>query len=395
MINNDIYNDNGPRCRYGYFNLISAPNPSKVKTGLRLRAAHEVSLLTAISSRVIDMEDPDVATESSGRPSAIEKSPLDSDNENPSPPITEGKGTEGQAHETVAPEIPLGNMPATGSASEVSLEEEVAAIGPSLSKKCRRRVNDVADANAPSKPHPEQGMTQKVATIEVQDTHSVESKGLGKSTSSPCMVGSPEVIGEERIRAAFEEFKKYEDDRVEKCCVEIDARLDALSINFDEELYPHMLTAIAGHRWVIGHGLRLAVMKCVESIELKQAFANVVSAGIAKGMSESLAHGIEHGKPGRGLEVMEAYDPEANNKYLQALQELKDLKDPWAIKEDMLLEEAIAANVSRAKKKKMCRVVCRTHEVGPTHHARSDGVPVSVPIISLQGLAILLADAAT
>nr|GFD58270.1 hypothetical protein [Tanacetum cinerariifolium] len=45
-------------------------------------------------------------------------------------------------------------------------------------------------------------------------------------------------------------------------------------------------------------------------------------------MSEGLTHGIEHGKAGRGLEVVEAYDPEANNKYLQALQELKDLKYP-------------------------------------------------------------------
>nr|GFD25051.1 hypothetical protein [Tanacetum cinerariifolium] len=43
------------------FNLFSAPNPSKVKTGLRPRAAHEVPLLTATASRVIDMEDPDVA----------------------------------------------------------------------------------------------------------------------------------------------------------------------------------------------------------------------------------------------------------------------------------------------------------------------------------------------
>ncbi|GKG45432.1 hypothetical protein Tco_0495510, partial [Tanacetum coccineum] len=39
------------------------------------------------------------------------------------------------------------------------------------------------------------------------------------------------VMGEERIQAAFEEFKKYEDDRVEKRCAEIDARLDALSID--------------------------------------------------------------------------------------------------------------------------------------------------------------------
>nr|GFD61223.1 transposase (putative), gypsy type [Tanacetum cinerariifolium] len=52
------------------------------------------------------------------------------------------------------------------------------------------------------------------------------------------------------------------------------------------------------------------------------------STGIAKGMSEVLAHGIEYGKVGRGLEVVEAYDLEANNKYLQELQELKDLKYP-------------------------------------------------------------------
>ncbi|GKC01486.1 hypothetical protein Tco_0987622 [Tanacetum coccineum] len=61
----------------------------------------------------------------------------------------------------------------------------------------------------------------------------------------------------------------------------------------------------------------------------------------------------------------------------------------------MLLEDAITANVSRAEKKKKCRIVCRTHGVGSAHHARSDGVPVSVPIVVPQGLAILLADAAT
>nr|GEU90097.1 hypothetical protein [Tanacetum cinerariifolium] len=53
------------------FNLISAPNPSKVKTGLRPRVAHEVPLLTAIARWMIDMEDPDATTESSGTPSVI------------------------------------------------------------------------------------------------------------------------------------------------------------------------------------------------------------------------------------------------------------------------------------------------------------------------------------
>nr|GEV46159.1 hypothetical protein [Tanacetum cinerariifolium] len=199
-----------------------------------------------------------------------------------------------------------------------------------------------------------------VATTEVHGLFSAESPELGKSTSFPSGDGSP--------------------------------------------------GAIASRRWIIGHGLRLAVMKCAESPELRQAFADVVSIGVVKGMSEGLRHGIEHGMVGRDLAAIEAYDPEADSKYVKALQDLKDMsssqlkiliypkvcdpKDPCAFKEDVLLEDAIAANRSRAEKKK-CRVVCRTHRVGSTHHARSDGIPVSVPIVDPRGLAILLTDAAT
>ncbi|GJY15978.1 hypothetical protein Tco_0386400 [Tanacetum coccineum] len=136
------------------------------------------------------------------------------------------------------------------------------------------------------------------------------------------------VMGEEKIKAAFEEFKKYEDDRVEQRCAEMGASLDKLSVDFNEELYPHMLTAIVVRHWVIGHGMRLAVMKCAESPGLRQAFANVVSARLVKCMSEGLEHGIEHGKADRDLASIEAYDPEANSKYVKALQDLKYLKYP-------------------------------------------------------------------
>nr|GEZ49999.1 hypothetical protein [Tanacetum cinerariifolium] len=253
-----------------------------------------------------------------------------------------------------------------------------------------------------------------------------------------------QVSGEEKLKEAFEGFKRYEDDRVERRCAELDARLDALSIDFDKELYPHMLTAIAGRRWVIGHGLRLAAMKCGESLDIRQAFTDVMSAGITKGMSEGLRHGVEPGQAQRNVESIEAYDPEAEAKFVAALQALKDLKyhlldqleglkdapfdvimaalylesdtgedapqcirdlrpsssqltipvypevrdprNPWACKEEIVLADAIAANISRAEKKKKCRIVCRTHGVGSAHHARSDGI---------SGLALLLADAAT
>ncbi|GJU39299.1 hypothetical protein Tco_1192256 [Tanacetum coccineum] len=281
------------------------------------------------------------------------------------------------------------------------------------------------------------------AEVDMKKAAEAKNTKLAKELESLCA----------QIKAAFEEFKKYEDDRVEKRCAEMDARLDALSIDFDEELYPHMLTAIAGRRWVIGHGLRLAVMKCAESVELRQAFANVVSAGITKGMSEGLEYGVKQGEAKLDLAAIEAYDPEANDKYIAALHALKELKyplidqleklkdapldlimaslhlesdtgedapqwirelrpstsqltipiypeardpeDPWACKEEILLGDAIAANISRAEKKKKCRIVCRTHGIGSAHHARSDGVPVSVPTVAPRGLAILLADAAT
>nr|GEX11342.1 hypothetical protein [Tanacetum cinerariifolium] len=393
------------------FNLISALNPSKVKTGLRPRAAHEVPLLTATASRVIDMEDPDVETKSSGTPSCIRSKPRGG-----------------------------------GCCYGTPFEQKNAIEG------------TAATPRAKHDPIP----IENVATMEVQDTHSAKSVRSGKSTSSPSMVGSPggvyqpgwgvtnsccldtpdafqDVVDHIVPPGYFFEFRHMPNteflsqynknlaQQVEKRCVEIDARLDALSIDFDEELYPHMLTAIAGRRWVIGHGLRLAVIK------------------------SGTWHRAWEGR--RDLEVVEAYDLEANSKYLQALQDLKDLKypimdqlkglkdapmevimaslhleidsgedapkwicdlrpstsqlkipvypevrnprDPWAVKEQMLLEEAIAANVSCGEKKKRCRVVCRTHEVGSAHHTRSDGVPVSLPTVAPQGIAILLADVAT
>nr|GFC75298.1 hypothetical protein [Tanacetum cinerariifolium] len=112
-----------------------------------------------------------------------------------------------------------------------------------------------------------------------------------------------------------------------------------------------------------------------------QAFADVVSAGIAKGMSEGLKHGAEHGHAQRTIESLEAYDLEAKAKFAAALQSLKDLKLP-------LLDH-------RAEQKKRSRIVCRTHGVGSAHHAGSDRVPVSAPIVVPQGLALILVDAAT
>nr|GEY11642.1 hypothetical protein [Tanacetum cinerariifolium] len=509
------------------FNLIRAPNPTKVKTGSRPRAAHEVPLLTVTANRVIEMEDSTAATDSSGN-----------------------CGPGGAAPEDV---------PTMRGAPEAGPAERATTTDPPAAKECRKRGNDGVDTNAPPKllrrdhadPRPTKSTRRgkSLAAIEMgmgstRSIHKVcpqtSSKGVAavgdpesKNTSFASMAGSPEgiywskwgitngsmldtpkacqdlgdhvappgyflelrhmrnddflkqynvnlarqvVMGsqlrlrfeqeakllkksvaqvarrDKRIQARENEIKNLEtlleakadmkkavEDKSAELsqelenmralfsdpqrCAEIDARLDELSIDFDEELYPHMLTAIAGHWWMIGRGMRLAVMKC------------------------------EHGQANLDLEAIEAYDPEAEGKYIAALQALKNLKyplvdqleglkdapmdvimaslhlesdtgddapqwvrklrpsssqlmipvypkvrdpmDPWACKEEMLLANAIAANVNRAEKKKKCRVICRTHKVGSAHHARSDGVLVSVLTVVPQGLAILLGDAAT
>nr|GFD54619.1 hypothetical protein [Tanacetum cinerariifolium] len=96
-----------------------APNPTKVKTGSRPRAPHEVPLLTLTATRVIEMDEPAAATDSSGVPSTIERSPLDF-------ALEVGASDLG----TVAPEMPPSeDVPATD-APGAGQAEETAATDP-------------------------------------------------------------------------------------------------------------------------------------------------------------------------------------------------------------------------------------------------------------------------
>ncbi|GJU93406.1 hypothetical protein Tco_1318162 [Tanacetum coccineum] len=187
------------------------------------------------------------------------------------------------------------------------------------------------------------------------------------------------VTGEEKIKAAFEEFKKYEDEQVSARCAETDSRLDALSIDFDEELYPHMLTAIVGRRWDLKYPF-------IDEMEkLRDAPMDVLMTSLY----------LESDTRADAPQWICDLRPSLLQLKIPVYPKVRDPQDPWAVKEEMLLEDAIAGNVSRAEKKKKYRIVCRTYGVGSAHHARSDGVPVSVPTAVPQGLAILLVDAAT
>nr|GEV61776.1 hypothetical protein [Tanacetum cinerariifolium] len=133
------------------FSLIRALNPTKVKTGSRPRAPYELPLLTLTAPRVIEMDEPAAATDSSGVPSTIERSPLDFDHE------AEASGKETVDPEMPPPEdtadpempppedVPITTAPGTDQAVETDAVEP-----PAVRESCKRG-HEGTDANAPPK----------------------------------------------------------------------------------------------------------------------------------------------------------------------------------------------------------------------------------------------------
>ncbi|GJS20482.1 hypothetical protein Tco_0449114 [Tanacetum coccineum] len=306
------------------FNLISTPNPSKVRTRTRPRAAHEVLLLTSTTNYVIEMEDTVVALRFSGTPATIEKSPLDFADENPPPVITESgdiaiveviheaslekKGTamgpdhvaSHPSHSTLggkslaAIEIEAGSAITAPTTQETPVsdpeplsyaeprptpEQDIAQSSKKVSvakdpdsekstsftsmarEKHIKNLEALFEAEADMKKAAEAKNVELVKELEglrVQFSNlQVSNKQLSQQVSSL----QAQVTGEERIKAAFEEFKKYEDDKLEKRC-----------------------------------------------------------------MSEGLEYGVKQGEAKLDLAAIEAYDPVADDKYVTALHALKDLK---------------------------------------------------------------------
>ncbi|GKD95688.1 hypothetical protein Tco_1379585 [Tanacetum coccineum] len=467
------------------FNLISAPNPTKVKTGTRPRAAHEVQ--DGLSGEIPSVENPTVTE--------------------------------------VVPELDLGR--------------EVAAMGPLVNKRRRKRGNDEADANAPPKvlrkdhaasrptqstlggkslasmgleagstfsapasqetpadvsdpdplsyvkpqPIPEQDIAQSSkGAATAGDPDSEKSSSFTSMVGSPgsiyqpgwgvtnnCRLDTPDVCQDmvdhivppryfselrhlpnddflsqyninlarqvamgsqlrlrfeqevrllkkatakiakrdQRIQAREEEIKKLDHEIKSLRAVDTEVQAFFTDLQVSNDLLSQQASTL--HVQVTGEERIKAAFEEFKKYEDDRVFADVVSARIAKGMSEGLKHGVEHRKTKLDLEAIEAYDPKADTKYVAALHALKDLKYPIVDQLEKLKDAPIDVVMAslylesdsgedapyRAENKKKCRVVCRTHGVGYAHHAIFDGVPVSVPTVAPQGLAILLADAAT
>ncbi|GKE33846.1 hypothetical protein Tco_1453168, partial [Tanacetum coccineum] len=99
----------------------------------------------------------------------------------------------------------------------------------------------------------------------------------------------------------------------------IDSDLMKMALHMDEEFYPRYLTTIAERRWILSRGIKLAIMKCLQSPEYMTALGGAIGHVIDKGMQDELMAGIEHEKAGKGLDDVSAYNPSAKANYVATI----------------------------------------------------------------------------
>ncbi|GJR02202.1 hypothetical protein Tco_0525186 [Tanacetum coccineum] len=101
-----------------------------------------------------------------------------------------------------------------------------------------------------------------------------------------------------------------------------------MALHLEEKFYPHLLTIILGRRWLLTQGMELAITKCLHSPEYLSDLEATISKAIEKGMHDGLAAGITHGKEGRVLTDVAAYNPSAEVDYIVTLQRLQNVNFP-------------------------------------------------------------------
>ncbi|GJT00016.1 hypothetical protein Tco_0821185 [Tanacetum coccineum] len=162
-----------------------------------------------------------------------------------------------------------------------------------------------------------------VTSIKSQNDSLVGQVLRGLETSS---AGLQEKVTENE--SCIDQLEKFQDDKMK----EVNDKFDKLYIDFvemalhlEEKFYPHLLTTIAGRRWLLTYDMKLAIVKCLHSSEYLSALGAAISKAIEKGMQDGLAAGITHGKEGRVLTDVAAFNPSAESDYVSALRELQDV----------------------------------------------------------------------
>ncbi|GJV58792.1 hypothetical protein Tco_1464892, partial [Tanacetum coccineum] len=210
-----------------------------------------------------------------------------------------------------------------------------------------------------------------------------------KVTAHDNFMGQLEKFQDDWIREMNENFNKLDTDIVE------------LALHLEERFYPRLLITISGRRWLLTHGLDLAIAKCLNSTEYLSSLGSAIGKAVEKGMQEGLSAGITHGAAGRVLTDIAAYNPSAEADYLSTLQrlqsvnfslisELKSNKDASidTIMNLLCLEDSLAERLNLAESQPNFDQL-----MVPTHHSLDQTVVGATFLSSaLRDVFVLLAE---
>ncbi|GKB19937.1 hypothetical protein Tco_0853860 [Tanacetum coccineum] len=127
-----------------------------------------------------------------------------------------------------------------------------------------------------------------------------------------------ERFQDEKMKVVNDKFDKLYTDFIE------------ITLHLEERFYPHLLTTIADRRWLPTYDMELAVAKCLNSSEYLSALGAAIGKAIEKGMQDGLAVGITHGKEGRVLADVAAYNPSAEDSSVETLMNILRLEETLA-----------------------------------------------------------------
>ncbi|GKB15267.1 hypothetical protein Tco_0849190 [Tanacetum coccineum] len=240
-------------------------------------------------------------------------------------------------------------------------------------------------------------------------------QACGQSLASRCTKPWP------KEKNGLDEFRQ----RVEGLLEKQEEKLRKLSIEYDEELYPHMLSAIAERR------------RC----RAKQSFGDVVTCALARGKAEAVEELHEKKLLTVPAAQVPGYNDKAYEELVAAMEAMKllelphiaqlerdqdypidvimagltlarhategaegqpdyflkpdvaqlqvpifarprDILNPFALEREIPLKETLEAHAIRLAKKKGVKGKAILCGVGAAHIPRSDGVPVSVAAVS-------------
>nr|GFA14635.1 hypothetical protein [Tanacetum cinerariifolium] len=103
-----------------------------------------------------------------------------------------------------------------------------------------------------------------------------------------------EITDEDKLRGEFASLQDATARHFKEQSTKLDPRIADVRRDMGTKLCHYMLTAIAGQIWVLGHGVRFAVIKCAQSSQCRSALGKVTIYVYSEPSSSRGANSISH-----------------------------------------------------------------------------------------------------